>query len=127
MEIAPYLLRSGILAIVSQRLVRRLCQCARQAEDEERRLGLPIKKMKAAQGCSDCRGTGYRGRMVLAEMLPVQHNDLARAILSRADRARLQEFAVESGMVPLIDRACQAIDAGLTTPAEVRRVLGFES
>lgn len=126
MELAPYLLRSGILAIVSQRLVRRLCQCAQPVEDEERRLGLPIKKMKAAQGCSDCRGTGYRGRMVLAEMLPVQNNELARAILARTDRARLQQFAVESGMVPLIDRASDAIEAGLTTPAEVRRVLGFE-
>ena len=126
MELAPYLLRSGILAIVSQRLVRRLCQCAQPVEDEERRLGLPIKKMKAAQGCSDCRGTGYRGRIVLAEMLPVQNNELARAILARTDRARLQQFAVESGMVPLIDRASDAIEAGLTTPAEVRRVLGFE-
>ena len=125
MEIAPYLLRSGILGIVSQRLVRRLCECAQPDDDPDRRLGLPVERVRAAAGCELCRGTGYRGRVVLAEMLLVQRNKLARAILSRAERTRLQEFAVESGMVPLIQRACEAIEAGLTTPAEVRRVLGF--
>jgi general secretion pathway protein E len=125
MEIAPYLLRSGILAIASQRLVRRLCECARPADDPDLRLGLPVKKMNVTAGCALCRGTGYRGRMVLAEMLVVQNNDLARMMLSRIDRARLQELAVESGMVPLMERACEAVEAGLTSPAEVRRVLGF--
>jgi type II secretory ATPase GspE/PulE/Tfp pilus assembly ATPase PilB-like protein len=125
MEIAPYLLRSGVLAILSQRLARRLCECSQPVDDPDSRLGLPIEKMRAAVGCSACRGTGYRGRIVLAEMLLVQNNQLARAILSRTDRARLQELAVESGMVPLVKRACEAIENGLTTPAEVRRVLGF--
>lgn len=125
MEIAPYLLRSGILAIVSQRLVRRLCECAVDSDDPDLRLGLPIEEMKTPSGCSQCRGAGYSGRLVLAEMLPVQHNELSRAILSRGERARLQQFAVEGGMDTLLDRACLAVEAGLTTPAEVRRVLGF--
>jgi general secretion pathway protein E len=125
MEIAPYLLRSGILAIVSQRLVRRLCECAIDSDDLDLGLGLPIEKMKAPRGCPACRGAGYKGRLALAEMLLVQHNELARAILSRGDRARLHQFAIESGMVPLLDRACEAVEAGLTTPAEIRRVLGF--
>lgn len=125
MEIAPYLLRSGILAILSQRLVRRLCDCAPSTDRADLRLGLPVAKMRVASGCSLCGGTGYRGRIALAEMLSVQHNDLARAILSRGDRMRLEQLAVESGMVPLLRRACTAIETGLTTPAEVRRVLGF--
>ena len=125
MEIAPYLLRSGILAILSQRLVRRLCECGQPADSPDLRLGLPVAKVRVASGCSLCGGTGYRGRVVLAEMLTVQHNELARAILSRSDRMRLEQLAIESGMVPLIQRACAAIEAGLTSPAEVRRVLGF--
>ncbi len=125
MDIAPYLLRSGVLGILSQRLARRLCECSQSADDPDLRLGLPIERMRAAVGCSQCRGTGYRGRIVLAEMLLVQNNQLAREILSRTDRARLQELAIESGMVPLVKRACEAIEHGLTTPAEVRRVLGF--
>ena len=125
MEIAPYLLRSGILAIVSQRLVRRLCTCAEPGHDADERLGLPVATFLSAGGCAHCGNTGYRGRAVLAEMLTVQNNELARAILSRADRPRLQEFALASGMAPLVRRGCEAIEAGLTTPAEVRRVLGF--
>lgn len=125
MEIAPYLLRSGILAIVSQRLVRRLCTCATVVTDTDEFLALPISSAKTARGCAACRETGYRGRMVLAEMLTLAKNEAARAILSRTDRPRLHEVAVQSGMVPLLDRACQAVEAGLTSPAEVRRVLGF--
>lgn len=125
MEIAPYLLRSGILAIVSQRLVRRLCDCATAITDEDGLLGLPVSSAKLAQGCAACRETGYRGRLVLAEMLTVAGNEFARAILSRGDRARLQHLAVRGGMTPLLDRASQAVAAGLTSPAEVRRVLGF--
>ncbi|HVX13780.1 MAG TPA: GspE/PulE family protein [Pirellulales bacterium] len=125
MEIAPYLLRSGILAIISQRLVRRLCECAQTVEAADLRLGLPIKEMSIPAGCADCRGTGYRGRVALAEMLVIQGNELARTILSRGDRARLEQLAIEAGMVPLFRRACEAVEAHLTTPAEVRRVLGF--
>ncbi|HWB07681.1 MAG TPA: GspE/PulE family protein [Pirellulales bacterium] len=125
MEIAPYLLRSGVLGIVSQRLARRLCECSQPIDHPDLRLGLPVETARAAVGCSQCRGTGYRGRIVLAEMLLVQKNEFARAILSRSDRARLQQLAVESGMVPLVKRACEAIESGFTTPAEVRRVLGF--
>jgi type II secretory ATPase GspE/PulE/Tfp pilus assembly ATPase PilB-like protein len=125
MEIAPYLLRSGILAIVSQRLLRKLCQCSQPIDDAESRLGLPVSHMRAAVGCPECRNCGYRGRIVVAEMLLVQNNELARAILSRTDRNRLQQLAIESGMTPLLQRACEAVEAGLTSPQEARRVLGF--
>jgi type II secretory ATPase GspE/PulE/Tfp pilus assembly ATPase PilB-like protein len=94
-------------------------------DDPDARLGLPVATMKVPAGCPECRGSGYRGRMVVAEMLPVQNNELARSILSRTDRARLQQLAVESGMAPLVQRACETVEAGLTSPREVRRVLGF--
>jgi type II secretory ATPase GspE/PulE/Tfp pilus assembly ATPase PilB-like protein len=106
-------------------LARRLCECSQPVDDPDLRLGLPVETIRSAVGCDDCRGTGYRGRIALAEMLLVQTNELARAILSRADRSRLEQFAIASGMVPLAQRACEAVEAGLTTPAEVRRVLGF--
>ncbi len=125
MDIAPYLLRSGILAIVSQRLVRRLCECAQPANDDDARLGLAVNCARLPVGCADCGGSGYRGRIALAEMLTLQHNALAGAILARDDQARLERLAIESGMTPLIRRACEAIEAGITSPAEVRRVLGF--
>ena len=126
MGIEPYLVRSGLVAVVSQRLVRTLCPCARPSNledvvDARSRLGLPVAPGRVAVGCPACLGTGYRGRMVLAECL-----DPARLPPSgRADLASLEALALETGMVRLWDRALRAVEAGLTTPAEVRRVLGF--
>ena len=125
MGIAPYLLRSGILAIVSQRLVRKLCRCAQETAAPERRLGLPVERAWLPAGCAECRGSGYRGRAVLAEMLLAEASDLGRAILSPSDRAQLEQLAIRAGMIPLAKRACQAVADGVTSPAEVRRVLGF--
>jgi type II secretory ATPase GspE/PulE/Tfp pilus assembly ATPase PilB-like protein len=125
MGIEPYLLRSGILAILSQRLVRKLCSCCEPIADEVGLLGLPVASARRAVGCSTCAMTGYAGRLLLAEMLTTQHNELGRAILSRNDARQLEDLAIQSGMTPLAQRACQAVAAGLTSPAEVRRVLGF--
>ncbi|MBW3599602.1 MAG: GspE/PulE family protein [Planctomycetes bacterium] len=125
MGIEPYLLRSGILAIVCQRLVRRLCSCSRPSTDDADRLGLPVSTFRAAVGCEQCRGLGYRGRLVLAEMLTAQPTELGRAILSRDDSARLEALAVQAGMRTRWRRACEAVEQGLTSPAEIRRVFGF--
>jgi general secretion pathway protein E len=125
MGIEPYVLRSGLLAILSQRLVRRLCACAKATDEPEARLGLPVEQVQLPVGCDECGGTGYRGRLVLAEMLTVERTELGRAILSRSDTATLERLAVESGMVTRWQRACDAVRDGQTSPAEVRRVLGF--
>ncbi len=125
MGIEPYLLRSGILAILSQRLVRRLCQCSREGVDPADALGLDVSNFRLAQGCERCQGTGYQGRMVLAEMLQAEPTEVGRAILVRSDAAHLERLAVESGMITRWSRAVEAIQAGQTSPQEVRRVLGF--
>ena len=129
MGIEPYLIRSGLVAVVSQRLVRTLCTCARPIDPETdpsapSRLGLPAVPSRAAHGCPACLGTGYRGRLVLAEWLDPARLD--PSVWTReADLATLRHAAVQAGMVPLWDRALQAITDGITTPAEIRRVLGF--
>jgi general secretion pathway protein E len=125
MGIEPYLLRSGLLAVVSQRLVRRLCSCAQENADPRECLGLPVERAFLPVGCEQCGNTGYRGRIVLAEMLVPEPTDIGRAILSRTDVARLEALAIDAGMVGRWDRARRAIEAGLTSPAEVRRVLGL--
>ncbi len=127
MGIEPYLLRSGILAVVAQRLVRKLCECAREASDPASRLGLPVEHCRVAVGCEQCGGTGYRGRLVLAEMLRPEATELGRAILSRSDIAQLETLAIASGMVSRWERARLAVEAGLTSPAEIRRVLGISA
>jgi type II secretory ATPase GspE/PulE/Tfp pilus assembly ATPase PilB-like protein len=125
MGIEPYILRSGLLAVVNQRLLRQLCDCARESNDVEDRLGLSAERVRRAVGCEACRGTGFQGRFLIAELVVLMRTDLGRAVLSQADTAELEKLALQAGMVSRWTRACQAVDAGRTSPAEVRRVLGF--
>jgi type II secretory ATPase GspE/PulE/Tfp pilus assembly ATPase PilB-like protein len=124
MGIEPYLVRSGLRALMQQRLVRRLCACSTAGEE---RLGLPITRPRMAAGCPTCSHTGYRGRLVLAELLPPLAGDLGRAVLARQDAVELHRLAITAGMTTVFERACSAAEAGLTDPAEVRRVLGFDA
>jgi len=78
-------------------------------------------------GCAACHGTGYRGRLVLVEMLVPGRSEVGRAVLSRSDTATIEQLAIEAGMVTRWQRAYQAVADGLTSPAEIRRVLGFSS
>ena len=125
MGIEPYLLRSGILAVVSQRLVRTLCRCATATDDPRGRLGLSVESYHIPVGCEACRGVGYLGRMVLAELLEPEPLGIGNAILDRSDVRRLEALALGAGMVGRWERARRAVVEGRTSPAEVRRVLGF--
>jgi type II secretory ATPase GspE/PulE/Tfp pilus assembly ATPase PilB-like protein len=124
MGIEPYLITSGIRAVVHQRLVRRLCDCARGIDGHDV-LGLPVSKGLSAAGCERCRHSGYRGRLALAELLPPLTGSLNSAILERRDATELGRLTRAAGMVTVFERACAAVEAGLTDPTEIRRVLGF--
>ncbi len=125
MGIEPYLVRSALLAVASQRLVRTLCDCGSWSDDPRGRLGLPVERYRAPVGCDACRGVGYRGRMVLAELIEPEASGLGPAILARGDVRRLESIARSAGMVGRWDRARRAVVEGQTSPAEVRRVFGF--
>ncbi len=123
--IEPYMLRSGVRAVIFQRLVRRLCRCARQAATTEDLFGLSVDKAKVPVGCEQCGNTGYLGRTVLAEMLPFDQSPLGAAVLRRADVGEIEQIAIAGGMIDRWSRALAAVEAGVSSPAEVRRVLGF--
>ena len=127
MGIEPYVLRSGVLAILNQRLLRRLCTCAEPSERPEDRLGLDVRRAMVPRGCAECGQTGYRGRFLLVEMLALSRSELARAVLAHCDTPTIERLAAEAGMIGRWSRACRAVDQGLTSPAEVRRVLGFST
>jgi general secretion pathway protein E len=121
MGIEPYLITSGLRAVVHQRLVRRLCECVLGAT-----AGPPgAAAGSSSSGCDQCRHTGYRGRLALAEMLPPLTGDLNRAILDRRDTAELGRVAIAAGMTSIFDRAAAAIAARQTDQREIHRVLGF--
>jgi general secretion pathway protein E len=128
MGIQPYDLASALNAVVSQRLLRRLCTaCATQrpaagAGEQARWSGAAM--LPQARGCPACRGTGYRGRLAVAELLPL--DDTLRALLlARASAARLREAAAAMGAQGLRAVAAAAVQAGQTSPEEVDRVIGI--
>ena len=124
MGIEPYLLRSGLLAIVSQHLARRLCECRRTSDSPREILDFPLERVSLPVGCEACRQSGFRDRFVLAEMLVPDRTELGHAILSRSDTATIERLAVEGGMVTQWQRGVEAVAAGVTSPHEIHRVLG---
>ena len=96
MGIEPYVIRSGVLAVVCQRLVRASASAPARRTTRTSSLGLPVARARVAVGCDACGGTGYRGRIVLAEMLIPNHPEISHAIRSQADMNQLES-----------DRACE--------------------
>ena len=90
-------------------------------------LGLPVEQASVARGCDDCGQSGYNGRLVLAELLLLDDDLLGQAILARRDVHKLEAAALESGMISRWERAFRAVEQGLTSPAEIRRVLGVST
>jgi type II secretory ATPase GspE/PulE/Tfp pilus assembly ATPase PilB-like protein len=113
MGVEPYLLTSGVRGILNQRLVRRVCPQCRQSDGEP-------------AGCDACAGTGYRGRLLLAELLTL-HPALRRAVLAKADLFALQAAAAEAPQPTLAEAADDAVKRGVTTRSEIVRVLGRDA
>jgi general secretion pathway protein E len=128
--IEPYLVSSSLLAVLAQRLVRKVCaSCATEqkltAEDGDQ-LGLtvasePILRYRSGPGCPACRSTGYRGRVAICELLRVDES-IRRQIQARASATEIRDAGVAAGMTLLREDGIAKVLAGVTTPAEVARV-----
>jgi type IV pilus assembly protein PilB len=126
MGIAPYLTATSARLVVAQRLVRLLCpKCRQLSETPELDLKLlteaEIKRVKRSwvgAGCPECRGTGYRGRVPLFEVMPVTSLYMRQAILESAPEDRLAKLAVLEGMTPLREAALEVVAQGQTSLEE---------
>jgi len=126
MAVEPFLISSSLLAVLAQRLVRRVCATCGQdgpPSAEERAAfadAAPAVLRHAGSGCEDCRGTGYRGRTAIHELLVV--DDPIRAlVMARADASAIRRHAIAHGMATLRDDGLAKAHAGVTTLAEVLR------
>jgi type II secretory ATPase GspE/PulE/Tfp pilus assembly ATPase PilB-like protein len=127
--IPEYLVSATLEGILAQRLVRRVCSHCRVSYEPTPEsialvAGRPIEQMTLMRGagCAQCRGTGFRGRLGLFELLTIT-DDLRDAIAARAPRAQLRALATDAGLVPIRADGWQKISAGLTTVEEVVRVI----
>jgi len=135
MGLEDYLITAVIKGVLAQRLVRRLCpHCKRPAEappEMIQRFGLerrttvrPITLFHAV-GCPQCRGTGYRGRQAIAELL-VPNDEIERLIFARADHSAIERAAIAGGMHSMFDAGIDAALDGITTVEEVVRSIRAE-
>jgi general secretion pathway protein E len=124
MGIEPYLLRSGLIGIVSQRLLRALCECSQPSTNSSDFLGLPVDHCQIPNGCEACNNTGYQGRALISEFLSLKDSNFTDQIVEARDSRSIYRMSVENGMKSLWERATELVREGVTSPAEVRRVLG---
>lgn len=129
--VEPYLIATALRAVISQRLVRRICpKCKKsyEATDEEvRRLGLSTEHKHIfyrGEGCADCFNTGYRGRIGVFEILEITP-EICPLISQQAGRPAIeQELAsAHSEFKTLRENAIQLVEEGITTAEEVQRVI----
>jgi len=136
MGLEDYLMTATLKAVLAQRLVRRLCPVCKTSDPAPaaliERLGLerlaPFKQITLfhPKGCPACRGTGYRGRRAIAELL-VPNRTIDRLIFEGAGDAAIERAAVEQGMRPIFDNGLLAVIEGDTTIEEVVRCIRSEA
>jgi len=127
LEIAPFLLSSSLLGVVSQRLVRRVCPACTSPyapdPDALKVLGLSRSEQYVhGIGCDACGGRGYKGRIAIFEMLRIS-DPLRRAIARSASEQELRRIAADSGMSTLSDSGAKLVRAGVATAEDVAFVV----
>ncbi len=127
MGIEPFLIASTIVAVVAQRLVRRLCENCKElyqpTEELLQRVGLTKAtaakiKFYKPHGCEECLQTGYRGRVALFEVMEMSY-PISRLTMERADTTVIQRQARTDGMTLLLEDGVNKIMEGVTTIEEV--------
>jgi type IV pilus assembly protein PilB len=133
MRIEPFLVASTVSIAIGQRLVRKICEHCKEkkilTEEEWKRIAENIseqpidttKEFYKGVGCNACNGSGYRGRIVIAEVL-VADEEIRNAILRKASSSEIKQIAMKNGMMTMHADGFRKAALGLTTIEEVLRV-----
>jgi type IV pilus assembly protein PilB len=128
MGIEPFLISSSLVGVVAQRLVRRNCRdCEESHLPSEReqeifaQRGLVIQEVKKGKGCPACNYSGYRGRLAIHEVLPID-DYVKDVILNRRNPSQIRAYMKEKGYYNLLEDGLLKVKAGITTTEEVLRV-----
>jgi type IV pilus assembly protein PilB len=128
MGIEPFLIAPAMLAVVGQRLVRRIChECRTQYEPTADELafykeigGVDKHAFYRGEGCNFCANTGYQERVGVYEVLRMTDR-MRQLIVEDPIHATMRELAIEEGMTPLRDEALRLVAEDITTIPEILR------
>jgi general secretion pathway protein E len=137
MNVDSYSLVSALTGIVAQRLLRAVCtHCAVPAgmtAEQLVRQGIPAERLDLGQakfmqavGCAHCRGTGYKGRLAIAETLEMD-DDIRDLLVRQAPISQIKQVARGKGFMSLRDSAVSLAMGGQTTVEEINRVTPREN
>jgi len=132
MGIEPFLVGSALDAVVAQRLARKLCgKCKEPYQPTEQEMvaarfpwvpGEPVPELMKPMGCVACSRTGYRGRLALHEVMPV-NEEIERLAVAHASSAEIGATAVANGMITLREDGWHKVALGHTSIEEILRVV----
>jgi type IV pilus assembly protein PilB len=125
MGVPPFLIASGLIGVVAQRLARRLCRfCRRQAPPTAAQIAAldlaPDDPIWHAVGCAECLNKGYQGRIGVHEVL-ISNEAFGRMVMNGEPGSKLRAAAADGGMVSMRDDGLAKVRAGLTSTEEVLR------
>jgi len=124
--IPAYLVASALTGVVAQRLVRRICPHCKTtyipAEGTLQSFNLDPRNLPGVfyrgTGCRNCADSGYQGRIVISEVMPMTAK-LRELILSGASEDALRDTAVAAGMITMGEDGLEKVKAGVTTLEEI--------
>ena len=130
--VAPYLVSASLIAVLAQRLVRKICpNCKTEYEPPAgigkgvQKLGGEVAKFYRGVGCRKCRNTGYAGRIAIHELL-IPNEEIMGMINEQASLRKLRDKALKSGMVPLQLDGIEKVKAGIVSIEEILRTTQAE-
>ncbi len=128
MGIEPYLISGALVAVQAQRLTRKIClHCKTETElpkkviNEYKQFLPPDTVFYKGAGCKECNGTGYLGREMISEVLPISET-ISSMIARGASKEEIKQQAVEEGFISMFENGMKKVVAGITTIEEVLRV-----
>ena len=126
--VQPQFLASGLLGVVTQRLIRKLCPHCKEPlqpddlTDTDIRPSDDTQQIYIPSGCPECQNTGYIGRIAVGEVLRITQ-EVERMIRSGGSMYQIHKKAVEEGMINLRADAQQKLESGITSPDEILRAI----
>ncbi|MHC4619940.1 MAG: GspE/PulE family protein, partial [Planctomycetota bacterium] len=127
LDVATYLVSASLIAVLAQRLVRKICpNCKSEHEPPHsirkamKSLGSEVETFYRGVGCKKCRNTGFAGRIAIHELF-VPDEEIIEMINDRASLKKLRDKALKKGMTPLQLDGVEKVKAGIVSIDEVLR------
>jgi len=125
MGVEKFLISSSLLAVLAQRLVRKLCSSCKCEDDSEASFELfklsPNTKLYKPKGCKECNFTGYSGRIAIGELFIID-DEIKEYLKTDVDDNTLMNLALKSGMISLDIQLIQMLENGDTSVSEAVRI-----